>query len=192
MMRRDHCLAALFPHIADDVVISVYSAANDWLKLRPDHPLNFNSVGAMGLASSHGLGMALARPDRRIVVLDGDGSLLMNLGCLATIGAVAPANLYHFVCKNGTYEANGGHPIPNRERLRFADIADAAGYRHSHCFAELDRFKAGIGPALAEPGPVFVELDMVPGEPFAPTPDYYQRLYSEESRQMFRAAFRRR
>ena len=59
------------------------------------------------------LGLALANPNKRIVVLDGDGSLLMNLGSLVTIGAQAPKNLVHFVNNNGCYEANGGHPIPN-------------------------------------------------------------------------------
>jgi len=107
MMRRDDCLKALLPHVADDVVVSVYSTAFDWIRVRRDHPLNYNSVGAMGLASSHGLGLALARPDRRVVVLDGDGSLLMNLGSLVTIANAAPANLYHFVSQNGSYEANG-------------------------------------------------------------------------------------
>ena len=66
----------------------------------------------MGLASSHALGLALGRPDKRVIVLDGDGSLLMNLGTLVTAAAAPPKNFYHFVCENGTYEANGGHPIP--------------------------------------------------------------------------------
>jgi sulfopyruvate decarboxylase subunit beta len=191
MMRRDECLAALLPHVADEIVIGTYSTAFDWIKLRPDHPLNYNSVGAMGLASSHGLGLALARPDRRVIVLDGDGSLLMNLGSLVTIGTVAPSNLYHFVSENGTYEANGGHPIPGRDRLSFADMAKAAGYRKSYTYSDIAVFKAGIGMALSEPGPIFIDLKVVPGEPFLPGPDDFNALFSRASREKFKDAFGR-
>ena len=102
VMRRDECLRVLAAHVPDDVVVACYSTAFDWMTIRP-HPLNYTSVGAMGLASSHALGLALGRPDRRVVVLDGDGSLLMNLGSLVTSAGVAPANLYHFVSINGVY-----------------------------------------------------------------------------------------
>src|SRR6058998_1797769 len=103
MLKRDNCFRAPARHTTDEVVVATYSSAVEWNELNP-RVLNYFSMGAMGLASSHGLGLALARPDRRIVVLDGDGSLLMNLGSLVTIAAVAPKNLVHFVCQNGTYE----------------------------------------------------------------------------------------
>src|SRR6476660_7620498 len=114
MMIRDEALRAIARHVTDlDIVLPAYSTAFDWLDIRPS-PLNYTAHGAMGLGSSHGLGLALGRPDRRVIVLDGDGSLLMNLGTLVTSAAAAPKNLFHFVCENGTYEANGGHPTPNR------------------------------------------------------------------------------
>ncbi len=101
MMKRDDCLRALARHVGDgDMVLPVYSTAFDWIDIRP-HPLNYLSHGAMGLASSHALGLALGRPDKRVIVLDGDGSLLMNLGSLVTIAAAATLNLYNFVCQNG-------------------------------------------------------------------------------------------
>src|SRR5262249_39271475 len=137
MMKRDECLKVLARHVTDtDIVLPVYSAAFDWIDIRP-HPLNYVSHGAMGLASSHALGLALGRPDRRIIVLDGDGSLLMNLGSLVTIAAAAPPNLFHFVCHNGTYEANGGHPIPGRDRVDFCGFARSAGYPKVHEFSDL-------------------------------------------------------
>ena len=95
-------------------MVAAYSSALEWNDLNP-RELNFFANGAMGLGSSHALGIALGHPDRRVVVLDGDGSLLMNLGSLVTIAAVAPKNFVHFVCDNECYEANGGHPIPNPE-----------------------------------------------------------------------------
>src|SRR5258708_3211417 len=153
MMKRDQCFQALARHITDEVVIATYSSAVEWNELNP-RVLNYFSMGAMGLASSHGLGLALGRPDKRIVVLDGDGSLLMNLGSLVTIGAAAPKNLIHFVCHNGTYEANGGHPIPN-PAVDFNGLARAANYRQVYEFSMLTDFEAEISRVLAQEGPVF-------------------------------------
>jgi sulfopyruvate decarboxylase subunit beta len=77
-----------------------------------DRPRNFYTWGSMGLASSIGLGLALARPDVRVFVLDGDGSLLMNLGSLATIGLLHPPNLVVIVMDNEEYATTGGQPTP--------------------------------------------------------------------------------
>jgi phosphonopyruvate decarboxylase len=184
-MKRDECLEALARHVTDaDIVLPVYSTAFDWIDIRP-HPLNYLSHGAMGLASSHGLGLALGRPDRRVIVLDGDGSLLMNLGTLVTIGEIAPKNLFHFVCENGTYEANGGHPIPGRGTVDFAGFARSAGYRAVHEFSDLKIFEQRIGALLAEPGPVFVDLKVVPS---GPQERDYSRLHGPHVRKAFRDA----
>jgi thiamine pyrophosphate-dependent acetolactate synthase large subunit-like protein len=88
-----------------------------------DRPRNFYTWGSMGLASSVGLGLALARPDVRVFVLDGDGSLLMNLGSLATIGLVQPANFVLIVMDNEQFATTGGQPTPT---ARGADLAAAA------------------------------------------------------------------
>lgn len=185
MMKRDECLKALARHVTDaDIVLPVYSTAFDWIAIRP-HPLNYLSHGAMGLASSHGLGLALGRPDKRIIVLDGDGSLLMNIGSLVTIGEVAPRNLYHLVCENGTYEANGGHPIPGRANVDFAGFARSAGYRTVHEFSDLKIFEQQIGAVLAEPGPVFVDLKIVAG---GPQERDYSRIHGPQVRKAFREA----
>ena len=164
MMRRDECLKVLARHVTDQAVVATYQAAFDWMVIRP-HALNYGSIGAMGLASSHALGLALGRPEKRVIVLDGDGSLLMNLGSLVSIAAAAPRNLLHFVCENGTYEANGGHPIPNRGRVDFAGFARSAGYRGVHVFSELKIFEQQVGAVLAEEGPVFADLKVTPSGP---------------------------
>jgi len=182
MMKRDDCLKALARHVADtDIVLPVYSTAFDWIEIRP-HPLNYLAHGAMGLASSHALGLALGRPDRRIIVLDGDGSLLMNLGSLITIAAAAPPNLLHFVCENGTYEANGGHPIPGRDRVDFAGLARAAGYRAVHEFSDLAIFEQHIGALLSEHGPAFADLKIVSS---GPQQRDYSRLHGPHVRKAF-------
>jgi sulfopyruvate decarboxylase subunit beta len=185
MMKRDECLNVLARHITDtDIVLPVYSAAFDWIDIRP-HPLNYLSHGAMGLASSHALGLALGRPDRRIIVLDGDGSLLMNLGSLVTIAAQAPPNLYHLVCQNGTYEANGGHPIPGRDLVDFCGFARSAGYATVREFSELNIFEQQIGALLSEVGPVFVDLKISSS---GPQERDYSRLHGLHVRKAFREA----
>jgi thiamine pyrophosphate-dependent acetolactate synthase large subunit-like protein len=88
-----------------------------------DRPQNFYTWGSMGLASSVGLGLALARPELRVIVLDGDGSLLMNLGSLATIGLLRPANLIVVVMDNEEYATTGGQPTPTAHG---ADLEGAA------------------------------------------------------------------
>ena len=184
MIKRDDGLRILARHTPDDIVVAVYSTAFDWVQIRP-HALNYFAVGAMGLASSHGLGLALGRPDRRVIVLDGDGSLLMNLGSLATIANAAPRNFFHFVCENGTYEAYGDHPIPGRERLSFAGMAHEAGYAATHEFADIAAFEQQIGGVFKETGPVLIDLKLVPG---AESPRDYRGLYAPERRATFRSA----
>lgn len=185
MMKRDECFRILAQHIGDAAVVATYSSAVDWAEIAP-RDLNYTSVGAMGLDSAHGLGLALGRPDKRVVVLQGDGSLLMNLGSLVTIAEAAPSNLVHLVAQNRTYEANGGHPIPN-PTVDFAGIARAAGYRAVHDFAELGVFSERIAAVLTQQGPVFATLHVEPAKEL--TYDY-PSLYDPAKRAAFKAAWR--
>jgi sulfopyruvate decarboxylase subunit beta len=184
MMKRDDCFRLLARHVADEIVIASYSGAVEWHELNP-RVLNYFSIGAMGLGSSHGLGLALGRPDKRVIVLDGDGSLLMNLGTLVTIAAAAPPNLYHFVCENGTYEANGGHPIPGRDVVDFPGFARAAGYRVVHDFSDLRIFEQQIGAVLNETGPVFADLKITAS---GTQQRDYSRLHGPHVRKAFKDA----
>ena len=186
MMKRDECFKALARHIADEIVIATYSSAMEWNGINP-RVLNYYSMGAMGLASSHGLGLALANPNKRIVILDGDGSLLMNLGSLVTIGAQAPKNLVHFVSNNGCYEANGGHQIPN-PKVDFSGLARSAGYKHTYDFSELASFEQQIGHVLGQEGPVFGTLYVEKAQPLKYE---YNELYSAARRDAIKAELRR-
>jgi sulfopyruvate decarboxylase subunit beta len=118
-------------------------------------------------------------------VLDGDGSLLMNLGSLVSIAAAAPPNLYHFVCQNGTYEANGGHPIPGRDRIDFGGFARSAGYCTVVAFSDLKVFEQQVGALLSEPGPVFADLKITSS---GPQERDYTRLHGPQVRKAFRDA----
>ena len=185
MMNHRECMKALARHVTDaDIVLPVYSSAFEWLDLGA-RALNYTAHGAMGLASSHGLGLALGRPDKRVIVLDGDGSLLMNIGTLVTAAAAAPKNFYHFVCENGTYEANGGHPIPGRGAVSFAGMARSAGYKSVYEFSDLKIFEQQAGAILAEQGPVFVCLKIVSS---GDQERDYSRLHGPHVRKAFRDA----
>lgn len=186
MMKRDECLKVIAAHHRDEIVVPVYQAAFEWMAIKPE-AANFVSVGAMGQASSLALGLALGLPERRVIVLDGDGSLLMNLGSLVTIANAAPPNLLHFVCENGTYEANGGHPIPGREKVSFAGLALAAGYRAAHEFCDLGALTAALPGILAATGPVLVDLKVEKGAAY---PEDFAYMHGAAARENFRAAIR--
>jgi sulfopyruvate decarboxylase subunit beta len=185
MMKRDECFRVLARHLKDEAVVATYSSAVDWVDVAP-RPLNYLSIGAMGLDSSHGLGLALGRPDKRVIVLQGDGSLLMNLGSLVTIAAVAPKNFIHLVAQNDTYEANGSQPIPN-PKVDFAAIARGAGYAAVYDFSDLKNFEQQIGHVLEQQGPVFATLRVEPSK----TLKYnYPYMYDPEKRKAFKALWR--
>ncbi len=187
-MKRDEALKTLARHYPSGIVVAVYQSAFDWLHIRP-HPLNYFCTGAMGQASSHGLGLALGAPGEKVVVIDGDGSLLMNLGSLVTVANLAPENIFHFVSQNNMYEVNGKFPIPGADKIRFDQMALAAGYRHAFCFDEIDQFDSKIKEILELKGPVFVCMKVQPGQFY---PLDYVTIHSQKTRSNFRNAIKTR
>jgi phosphonopyruvate decarboxylase len=127
-------------------------------------------MGAMGKTSSVGLGLALAQPAKKVIVMDGDGSLLMNLGSLVTIANMEPPNLVHFVFENSVYRTTGGQLIPNAGKFSFMGLAKAAGYTNGYEFDELEIFKNNIGTILNQAGPTFVSLKVPPNTERPPFP----------------------
>ncbi len=110
-----------------------------------DRPRNFYTWGSMGVASSIGLGLALARPDVRVIVLDGDGSLLMNLGSLATIGMYAPGNLAVVVMDNEEYATTGGQQTPTAHGADLAGAARAMRIASAVTVRSEDELKTALG-----------------------------------------------
>jgi phosphonopyruvate decarboxylase len=152
---------------ADDVVISTMGAAREWMALGTG-PLDWIFVpSSMGQATSLGLGLALARPDRRIIVLNGDGSMLMNQGSLVTIAACAPENLVILLLDNGSYEITGAQPTPGAaagrargDAVDFAGLARASGLEAVFRFAALTEWTSEAAAVLATRGPVFAVLEV--------------------------------
>lgn len=184
-MQRDVVLERLRGVITpDDIVVAVYQTLFDWMGLGL-RDLDYVSTGAMGMASSHGLGLAIANPDRKVFVLDGDGSLLMNLGSLVTVASEAPENFHHILFENGRYEVNGNHPIPGDGNIDFAGLARSCGYRSTATISgyhDLDACFDGIG---REPGPSFLCMRIRPGRTH---PRDYEYIHSEAARERFRKA----
>src|SRR5437763_10031321 len=143
-MRRRDAIAALVAARADAITITTEQAIGAWRAAVaepanhiPDH---LDIVGCMGSASTIGLGIAVAQPQRKVIVVDGDGSLLMQLGSLVTIAGAAPANLYHFVFENGVYETSGSQPLPGEGRFDLTEMARAAGYAEALRFESASEF----------------------------------------------------
>lgn len=118
-----------------------------------DRPENFYTWGSMGLASSIGLGLAMAQPSRRVVVLDGDGSLLMNLGSLATIADVAPPNLVVIVWDNELYGTTGGQPTATAQGSDLEGAAKSLGIPNAVTVRDAETFDAAVARTATEPGP---------------------------------------
>ena len=118
-----------------------------------DRDANFYTWGSMGLASSIGLGVAMAQPDTRVLVLDGDGSLLMNLGSLATIGWVQPKNLVVIVWDNGVYGTTGGQDTATMHGTNLAGAATAMGIANVATAETIDGLRRVLARVDAEPGP---------------------------------------
>lgn len=150
-----------------DVIVTTMGAARDWMALGPLHPLDLVFVpSSMGQATSVGLGLALARPDLRVVVVNGDGSMLMNLGSLVTIAAESPPNLSVVVAENGVYEVTGAQPTPGRAAgTDLEAVARGCGITRTRRCIHLDEWRSALPTLLGEEGPQFavLEVAVVPG-----------------------------
>lgn len=156
-MKPEEVLRAIATARGDAICVPTMTTAPAWRTIAPDD-FSVTCVGFMGGASALGLGLALARPDRRVVVLDGDGSLLMQLGSLATIAGAAPRNLTHLVFKNGVYHTSGSQETPGGLGVDYVLMAKGAGYRNAYAIRDLEEFKRRLPAMLSEEGPVLVEL----------------------------------
>jgi thiamine pyrophosphate-dependent acetolactate synthase large subunit-like protein len=152
-------LEVLIAHRGDRVVVTTMASIAAWRQLSAS-PLDFHYIpSAMGQAPDLGLGLALAQPRRGVIVLNGEGSMLMNLGSLVTV-ANHRVPLYLLIIDNGMYEVTGGQPTPGTGRADFAALARAAGIPRVYAFDTLAAWRDGAAEALTGPGPVVIWLQI--------------------------------
>ena len=156
-MKPEDVLRIIAAGRGDAICIPTMTTAPAWREIAPDD-LSIVCQGFMGGASTLGLGLALARPERRVIIFDGDGSLLMQLGSLATIAGARPRNLVHLLFKNGVYHTSGAQEIPGGLVVDFVQMAKGAGYREAYGIKDLGEFRRRFPSMLTAEGPIFVEL----------------------------------
>ncbi len=157
-LRRRAVVAALLAERGDLLVVSGLGAPTWDVTAAGDHPANFPLWGAMGGAAMIGLGLALAQPARRILVLTGDGEMLMGLGALATIGLKAPANLAIVVLDNERYGETGMQATHTAERADLAAAARALGFPVADTVTDEAQLGSCVPAVHGARGPVFFDI----------------------------------
>jgi thiamine pyrophosphate-dependent acetolactate synthase large subunit-like protein len=156
-MTQRQALEVLAPWRGGRIVVTTMSSVGIWPALS-DSPLDFHYIpSAMGQAPALGTGLALAQPERGVIVLNGDGCMLMNLGSLATLAEQA-APVHLVILDNGLYEVTGGQAYAAAGRVDFALLAQGAGIRRTYTFDALPAWQAGAQEALSGAGPVVIWL----------------------------------
>lgn len=136
-MARYEAIQKIMESIEEELVICNIGFPSRELYEIDDRPKNFYMIGSMGLASSIGFGLAMAKPHKDVVVIDGDGSLLMNMGSLVTIFANNPSNLTWIVIDNGAYGSTGNQDT-YAQKTDLVDIAKAVGFKNSFDFTDIN------------------------------------------------------
>jgi thiamine pyrophosphate-dependent acetolactate synthase large subunit-like protein len=163
-MSCEHALAVLAGSRGENhIVVSNQMSARVWPTIS-QHPLDLNYLSStMGGAVPLGLGLALAQPEYEVVVISGDGSLLMSLGCLATVSASRATNLTILLLDNGMYEVTGGQQTPGHQaQVDFAALARATGFRTVAAFSQLAAWRDYLPSGFLTPGPRFFSLRVLP------------------------------
>ena len=159
MITMNEALRLIEERREDVAVVPTMTAGRGWRKVSRSESLDLPVGGAMGKASSMALGLCLAQPDKKVIVVDGDWGLLMNL---VTIGGTSPENLFHFVAGNGVYAVTGGQSTPNFGGIRFAGIARSAGYARAFEIDDLKEFASSVDEVMDDKEPVLVSIKTEP------------------------------
>jgi sulfopyruvate decarboxylase beta subunit len=170
---RARAIGAVLELLTDQPVIICNGFPSREAFKQADRPTHFYMIGSMGVAAAIGLGVALSKPAKKVVVLDGDGNVLMGMGTLATVGALKPKNFLHVVLDNEVYGSTGNQPTFSRV-VRLDQVAKAAGYVHVERVREREDLVYELKQMLAKDGPSMLlvkvteqaeDVDRVPLEP---------------------------
>lgn len=178
-MRRLDAMQAIYPELERSIVVTIMGAVAAELQSLGHRPNFFYLQHAMGLASSVGLGIALSRPELPVVVLDGDGSLLMNLGSLCTIAAEAPKNYVLMVWDNEVHQTTGGQATATARKASLVGIARGAGVEKGIEVRIQEELERAVDRILKEEGPFIVVVKIDKGPSAAP---FDQDLIGQASR----------
>ena len=163
MLTKEQLLAPLAALRSDAVVVTTMGTVRPWGR-HSSSDLDFASAdSAMGHAADLALGIALAQPQRKVICLNGDGSMLMTLGTLVTAVQSGATNLVLFIVENGTYEITGNQPVPGTGFVDFVAMARAAGFQRTFSFDGPEDYEAQLPVALQCEGPVLIAVRVEPG-----------------------------
>jgi len=157
-MKTHEAISVLAAHRGEAIVVCALGmAANEWWAATESED-SFYMHGAMGFAASFALGLAVSVPDTPVWLLNADGSLCMNLGCLLTEAAQAPRNLKHFVVDNRVYQTVGAVPMVNQGKTDYAGLARSAGIPRTYTVDNVGHLEQVLPEIVSQPGPVFTVL----------------------------------
>jgi thiamine pyrophosphate-dependent acetolactate synthase large subunit-like protein len=186
MINRLEATRYLVQQLSDEPVIgSCGNPKYDLFTAAGKRKANFYMWNSMGMASSIGLGLAMARPDKKVIVLDGDGAILMNLNSLTTAASKNPSNLVHIIWDNGQYQITGGQPTHTSEKADLGAIARGAGFEKVLTVGTITAFKEAFSQILSKPGPwILVAKTDSAGAPGRPpkSPVYIKNQFMEALR----------
>ena len=182
-MTPKEALAVIFSFIKKEPVVVATGYLSRTAQAVADRPANFYMIGSMGMVSSVALGAALAKPKTKIIALDGDGAVLMNLGNPPMVGALKTENFIHIVIDNESYESTGSQPSYSAS-VKLEAIAKSAGYRAAKRVTGAAALKREMPKLLSQKGPSFllvrVDVDSAPAAPrIAATPEAITEKFSE-------------
>ena len=162
MIVMEEMLKVFQQHRGDAIVVSG-RANRHWDKISTlkNRDLSLGDP-AMGGHASFALGLALAQPDKKVVLFDSEGDLQMSLGVLAMIAEQKPKNFYHFLLDNECYATTGGQPVPNAKAMAYDAIAKGCGYPSAYAYTNLESFSVNVGHILSGGGPALVAMKILP------------------------------
>jgi sulfopyruvate decarboxylase beta subunit len=169
----------------DELIISANGMISRELFSIKESQNNFYMLGSMGLASSIGFGLAYNLPNRKVVIIDGDGNILMNLGSLATIGHFAPNNLVHIVLDNEMHASTGGQPTVSNT-VKLEEVASAAGFRIAKTVRSSEDLRLSVREVLRSKGPSFILVKIEKGEREVPRVSYEPTYIKNRFKEMIK------
>ena len=161
-MKGTEAFQELIPLIKDEPVVHANGFICRESFAQKDREANFYMIGSMGLASSIGLGVALCKPDEKVIIIDGDGNVLMAMGTLAMIAAEAPENLIHVVIDNEVYESTGSQRSLSG-KVKLEEVARSVGYKNVVRVEKKEEIKAAFLKLKDSTGPNFLLIKVEPG-----------------------------